>query len=73
MNCEMPTSPLLNVTTPSGNRSNQGKTHEHHSPQSVKILHPWDKSDSEKVELFTNHLAEVFIPYDNTLDPEVER
>jgi len=34
---------------------------------------PWAKSDSEKVELFANHLAEVFTPYDNTLDPDVER
>jgi len=33
----------------------------------------WAKSDSEKVELFANHLAEVFTPYDNTLGPEVER
>ena len=32
-----------------------------------------NKSDSEKVELFANHLAEVFTPHDNTLDPEVER
>jgi len=34
---------------------------------------PWAKSDSEKIEFFANHLAEVFTPYDNTLDPEVER
>jgi hypothetical protein len=33
----------------------------------------WAKSDSEKVELFANHLVEVFTPHDNTLDPEVER
>ena len=34
---------------------------------------PWAKSDSEKVELFANHLAEVFTPHDNTMDPEVKR
>jgi len=33
---------------------------------------PWAKSDSEKVVLFANHLAEVFTPHDNTMDPEVE-
>jgi len=33
---------------------------------------PWAKSDSEKVELFANHLAEVFTPHDNTMNPEVE-
>jgi hypothetical protein len=79
-NCGMqpllPTSPLLKATTsPSEHRSNQGKIHEHHSPQFVKIQHPQDlaKSDSEKVELFANHLAEVFTHHDNTPDPEVER
>jgi len=34
---------------------------------------PWAKSDTEKVELFANHLGEVFIPHDNSPDPEVER
>jgi hypothetical protein len=34
---------------------------------------PWAKSDSEKVELFANHIAKVFTPHDNTLDPEVKR
>jgi hypothetical protein len=34
---------------------------------------PWAKSDTEKVELFANHLAEVFTPHDNLPDPEVER
>jgi len=34
---------------------------------------PWAKSDSEKVELFANRLAEVFTPHGNTMDPEVER
>jgi hypothetical protein len=32
----------------------------------------WAKSDTEKVELFANHLAEVFTPHDNSPDPEVE-
>ena len=34
---------------------------------------PWAKSDSEKVELFANHLVEMFTPHDNSPDPEVER
>jgi len=34
---------------------------------------PWAKSDSEKVQLFANHLAEVFTPHDNSPNPEVER
>jgi hypothetical protein len=34
---------------------------------------PWAKSDTEKVELLANHLAEVFTPHDNLPDPEVER
>jgi hypothetical protein len=34
---------------------------------------PWAKSDTEKVELFANHLAEVFTPNDNLPDPEVGR
>jgi len=34
---------------------------------------PWAKSDTEKVELFPNHLAEVFTTHDNSPDPEVER
>ena len=34
---------------------------------------PWAKSDSEKVELFATHLAEVFTPHDDTPDPDVER
>jgi hypothetical protein len=34
---------------------------------------PWAKSDTEKVELFANHLAEVFTTHDNSPDPEVER
>jgi hypothetical protein len=34
---------------------------------------PWAKSDSEKVDLFASHLAEVFTSHDNTLDPDDER
>ena len=34
---------------------------------------PWAKSNTEKVELFANHLAEVFTPHDNSPNPEVER
>jgi hypothetical protein len=34
---------------------------------------PWAKSDLEKAQLFANHLGEVFTPYDNNQDPEVER
>jgi len=34
---------------------------------------PWAKSDTEKVELLANHLAEVFTPHDNSPNPEVER
>jgi len=33
---------------------------------------PWVKSDTEEVELFANHLAELFTPH-NSPDPEVER
>jgi hypothetical protein len=33
---------------------------------------PWAKSDTEKVELFANHLAEVFTPHNNLPNPEVE-
>jgi hypothetical protein len=77
MHPSLPTSPLLNATTtPSGNRSNKGKNHEHQSPEVVKIQHPlepWAKGGSEKFELFAYHLAEVFTRHDNTLDPEVER
>ena len=81
MNCEMhpslPTCPLLNATTtPSGNHSNQGKKPRTPLPPIRKNLTPpgpWAKSDSEKVKLFANHLAEVFTPHDNTLEPEVER
>jgi len=72
----LPTSPLSNETTNlSENRSNQGKNPEQHSPDSKNSIPPgpWVKSDCEKVELLANHLAEVFTPYDNTLDPEVER
>jgi len=79
-NCEihpsLPTSPLLNeTTTPSGNRSNQGKNHEHHFPRFVKIQLPRDLGPraTQKKSSFANHLAEVFTPNDNTMDPEVER
>ena len=34
---------------------------------------PWAKSDSEKVQLFATHLAEVFTPHDNTWDPDVDK
>jgi hypothetical protein len=34
---------------------------------------PWARSDTEKVELFANHLAEVFTPHDNLPNPEIER
>jgi hypothetical protein len=34
---------------------------------------PWTKSDTDKVELFANHLAEVFTPHGNSPNPEVER
>ena len=34
---------------------------------------PWAKSDSEKVELFANHLTEVFTPHDNSPDPDVRK
>ena len=75
MHPSLPTSPLLNATTtPSGNRSNQGKNLK--LPQIRKnstLPGPWTKSDSEKVMLFVNHLAEVLTPHDKTLDPEVER
>ena len=33
---------------------------------------PWAKNDTEKVELFANHLAEVFTPHDNIPNLEVE-
>jgi hypothetical protein len=76
MHPSLPTSPLLNATiTPSANHSNQGKKHKHHSLRFVKFNIPetLGQEDSEKVELFANHLTEVFTPHDNTLDPEVER
>jgi hypothetical protein len=77
MHPSLPTSPVLNATTTSsGHRLNQGKNHEHYSHRFVKNSTPpgpWGKSDSEKVEPFANHLAEVFTLHDNTLDPEVER
>ena len=76
MHPSLPTSPLSNETTTlSGNRSNQRKTPEQHSPRFVKLQHPGILSQERlrKVELFANHLAEVFTPNENTLDPEVER
>jgi hypothetical protein len=34
---------------------------------------PWAKSDSEKVELFATHLADVFTSHENTWDPDVDK
>jgi hypothetical protein len=34
---------------------------------------PWAKSDTEKANLFASHLAEVYKPHDDTLDPEILR
>jgi len=77
MHPSLPTSPFSNETTTlSGYRPNQGKNPEQHSPRFVKIQHPRDlgpRATPKKIELFANHLAEVFTHYDNTLDPEVER
>jgi hypothetical protein len=34
---------------------------------------PWAKSDTEKANLFANHVAEVYKPHDDTPDPEILR
>jgi len=34
---------------------------------------PWAKGDTEKANLFANHLAEVYKPHDDTPDPEILR
>ena len=64
------------TTTQFGSQSNQGKKPQTPLPPIRKNTippGPWAKSDTEKVELFANHLAEVFTPHDNSPDTEVER
>jgi hypothetical protein len=34
---------------------------------------PWAKSDKDKADLFANYLSEVFIPYDQALDQDIEQ
>ena len=34
---------------------------------------PWAKSDKDKADLFVSYLSEVFIPYDKTLDQDIEQ
>jgi hypothetical protein len=67
---------LLDATTIQfGSQLNQGINPKHHSPIRKNSIPPgpWAISDAEKVELFANHLAELFTPHDNSLDPEIER
>jgi hypothetical protein len=34
---------------------------------------PWAKSDNDKAHLFANYLSEVFTPYDQALDQDIEQ
>jgi hypothetical protein len=34
---------------------------------------PWAKSDKEKAKLFANYLSEVFTPYDQAMDQDIEQ
>jgi len=34
---------------------------------------PWAKSDKDKADLFANYLSEVFTPYDQALDQDIEQ
>ena len=36
-------------------------------------LGPWAKSDKVKADLFANYLSEVFTPYDQALDQDIEQ
>jgi hypothetical protein len=68
---------LLDATTTQfGSQLDQGKKPQTPLPPIRKNTLPpglWAKSDTKKVELFANHLAEVFTPHDKSPDPEVER
>jgi hypothetical protein len=64
------------TTIQSGSQLKQGKKPQTQLPPIRKNTTPpgpWAKSGTEKVELFANHLAEVFTPHDNLPDPEVEK
>jgi hypothetical protein len=63
------------MTIQSGNQLKQGKTPNTNPPICKNTIPQgfWAKSNTEKVELIPNQLAEVFTPHDNTPDPEVER
>ena len=69
--------PLDATTIQFGSQLKQGKKPKTPLPPPIRKNTippgPWAKSDTEKVELFANHLAEVFTPHDNLPDPEVER
>jgi len=34
---------------------------------------PWAKSDKDKADLFANYLSEVFTPYDQARDQDIEQ
>ena len=69
--------PLDATTIQFGSQLKQGKKPKTPLPPPIRKNTippgPWAKSDTEKVELFANHLAEVFTPHDSSPDPEVER
>jgi len=65
--------PSKGKTIPSGNQIKKKKTPPPPIRKNTIPPGPWAKSDTEKVELFANHLAEVFTPHDSAPNPEIER
>jgi len=63
------------MTVPSGSQYKTGENRPNRNPQYAKhnTLGSWAKSDKGKADLFAEHLSEVFTPYNNDQNHEVEQ